>query len=642
MTSCSTEVTTSTFAREFDASSRVWKNLASNGTRCERKSKKIREQKSQKKLLCYISFTSFNSRVVTTLDFCMTALEQLRSWAVFAIFPTDESQREKYVSFVEQRYACVIEPLRQFVDVLHDSEVKVGHVTSTTLSRDSRRSSPVTSVATGLPPDISIQRGNRFKNSLESPRLGYPQKVSVLQNSYDGNGVDIHDMETAQEYEIHQKHERDATQESSSPLRDEIHEISRRYSEEGTEIRNCVFEQLQQCKEHREILFKWGQASLSSLGEILDEALADELYFMVRSKTTRILSTISIFEETADKIEKQLSIHFVSNPHSGSASERGTASTAVTSPVVTSESNVSSDKRGRRSATHSHKRTKSESLNGNATVGYDKKSPDPKPSSEPNFSKSLTSSNHMTHRQRLRERHYADVTAKSQQNNRCLNKVAQPQQVPYKPYRKYPGYDNFEASKQNTSTGTGEIIPLSTADGASERLEFDMYDLDLRIDIPQRESPTGSEGNELEELLLSWSMNSGSGGAPTHESGSPGKMHKSNGFTAAAAAGGKAGKSTTAAAAGSRKTQQQQQQLRNSPLHCESKFMPMTSPDSNADRHSDVSSCTPRSNSTPEPPLSPRPRALVKHPKIMKDKLHSMALPSKFPGVGSNRFSASW
>ena len=507
----------------------------------------------------------------------MTALEQLRSWAVFAIFPTDESQREKYVSFVEQRYACVIEPLRQFVDVLHDAEVKVDHMTSTTLTRDSRRSSPVTSVATGLPPDISIQRGNRFKNSLESPRLGYPQKVPVLQNSYDEKDVDIQDMETAEEYEIRPKRERDETQESSSPLRDEIHEISRRFSEEGTDIRNRVFEQLQQCKEHREILFKWGQASLSSLGEILDEALADELYFMVRSKTTRILSTISIFEETADKIEKQLSIHFVSNPHSGSASERGTASTAVTS-AVTSQPNASTEKRGRRSAKNSHKRTKSESLNGNATVVCDKKSPDLKPSSEPNFSKSLASSNHMTHRQRLRERHYADVTAKSQQNNRCLNKVAQPQQAPYKPYRKYPGYDNFDASKQNTSTGTGEIIPLSATDGANERLEFDMYDLDLRIDIPQRESPTGSEGNELEELLLSWSMNSGSGGAATHESGSPEKSRKSNGFTAAAAAGSKAGKSTTAAAAGSRKTQQQ---LQNSPLHGDSKFMPMTSPDSN-------------------------------------------------------------
>ena len=562
----------------------------------------------------------------------MTALEQLRSWAVFAIFPTDESQREKYVSFVEQRYNCVIQPLRQFVDILNRNEVKSdhmtepNHVTSTTSADSSSRRSA--NFTTGLSPDISIQRGNRFKNSIESPRLGYPQKVAPLRHSNEENDIEIEDMETAQEYEIRPKHgsEKASQNTESSPcLRDQIHAISLQYSEEGTNIRNSVFEQLQECKEHTEILFKWGKASLSSLREILDEALADELYFMVRGKTTRILSTISIFEETADKIEKQLSIHFVGSHHSGSASERGTASTKTT-PVVTSKSNVLPEQR-RRPVTNGHRRNKSETVNGGAIINERKPL-----NSDQGIPSSAPSTNHVSPLQRMRERHRNDVTAKPQ-INRCLNKVAQPQQVPSKPYKnssKYPGRDNFgQKPSKTSSTGPGEIVRVSSVDGATDnRLEFDMYDLDLRIDIPQRESPTGSEGNELEDLLLSWSMNSGANGSESPTSGKFGQ--KSN-----SAAGGK-NKTSAAAAANSRKTQQQQQ-----PLPGDSKFFSTTSPDFN-DRQSDVSSCTPRSNSTPEPPVSPRPRALVKHPKIMKDKLHSMALPSKFPGMGANRFSASW
>lgn len=42
----------------------------------------------------------------------------MKNWAVFAIFPQDEQQSDKYVGFVEQRYQCIIGPLRMFVNAI--------------------------------------------------------------------------------------------------------------------------------------------------------------------------------------------------------------------------------------------------------------------------------------------------------------------------------------------------------------------------------------------------------------------------------------------------------------------------------------------------------------------------------------------
>ena len=41
--------------------------------------------------------------------------------------------------------------------------------------------------------------------------------------------------------------------------------------------------------------------------------------------------------------------------------------------------------------------------------------------------------------------------------------------------------------------------------------------------------------------------------------------------------------------------------------------------------------------SSPEPPVSPRPKGLANHPRILKDKLHNFSLPSRF-----TKYHESW
>ena len=455
-------------------------------------------------------------RVVATLEFCMTALEQLRSWAVFAIFPTDENQKDKYVQFVEQRYKCVMEPLRLFLTAIERSKalsepMRTRRTTPRDRSYEKTRDSSQTARdhmtsprdlrtrhRSGLGADISIQKGNRFKTQPESPRLGYRQSAQCLEPADDD--VIVEDVPSPAEM----------TGAAGTPLREEVHRLAKQYHEEGNSIRDAVMTRLVRCRKDTQTLYKWGQASLLDLHELLDEALADELYFMVRSKMTRILATIGVFEEAAEQIERTLSTHFqkpgAAAAGAGSMSERGTSSTSK-----------------------SPSRTASDS---------------PSPLSPP-----------------VREKHTNAVKAER---------------------------DASVPSMNSTSAAVAAANRMAPSDGASNPSNsgrFDnLSDLDLRIEIPpRRDSPTGSEGNELEDLLLAWSFNGNS---------SLGHVR-----LASAASG-----------------------------------------DVSSGRQSEAS--TPRS--TPEPPLSPRPRALVKHPKIMKDKLQSMALPSKFPGITPNRFSASW
>lgn len=99
--------------------------------------------------------------------------------------------------------------------------------------------------------------------------------------------------------------------------------MSQEYLEEGASIKEAVMERLHKCRKDTRTLYRWGQASLLDLHDIVDESLADELYFMVRGKMARILSTISIFEEAAEQIEKNLSSHFPNGPHNATNTNNG-------------------------------------------------------------------------------------------------------------------------------------------------------------------------------------------------------------------------------------------------------------------------------------------------------------------------------
>ena len=44
---------------------------------------------------CMERYQTREQRVISTLNFCMTALEQLQSWALFAIFPLDEQSSDR-------------------------------------------------------------------------------------------------------------------------------------------------------------------------------------------------------------------------------------------------------------------------------------------------------------------------------------------------------------------------------------------------------------------------------------------------------------------------------------------------------------------------------------------------------------------
>ena len=51
---------------------------------------RTRRRLDQEKVKCMHRYEAREQRVLKTLNYCITALERLESWAVFAIFPIDE------------------------------------------------------------------------------------------------------------------------------------------------------------------------------------------------------------------------------------------------------------------------------------------------------------------------------------------------------------------------------------------------------------------------------------------------------------------------------------------------------------------------------------------------------------------------
>lgn len=419
------------------------------------------------------------------MNFCTTALDQLKNWAVFAIFPQDEQQSDKYVDFVDQRYHCVIGPLRIFLNAIE---------------RDIKQNTSCTLKQRQLPRDVSFERAQEQLRRGGSPQLspsavgpgdtlpgggmsresdismqavattgatgaGRPRGLRLTQSARLKRQGSLDSPTSMVSPSNPQQHQTENGNISQNSLKDKINQMSEQYMQEGSEIKQAVMERLQKCRKDSKTLYRWAQASLLDLHDIIDESLADELYFMVRGKMARILSTISIFEEAADQIERNLSTHFPNGPP----------------------------------------------MQGGGVTGG-------------NIDEII--SNH--------------------------------------PER--------DSNMEQREDGAMLEVP-----------EEDEEELDLRIEIPERDSPDDSTGRSLEDLRLSWSYGSGRAAVGT--------------------------------------------------IH-----MAAEKPDIETGRQSENS--TPRSGSTPEPPISPRPRALANHPKIIK--LQSMTLPSKFGHVNSNRYSTAW
>src|SRR6218665_219046 len=87
---------------------------------------RTRRKFEELKETCMERYVSREQRVVVTLNFCMTALERLEGWALFAIFPTDELDGEKYLYFVQKRFQCVASQLRGFdVALKRNQQVRI-------------------------------------------------------------------------------------------------------------------------------------------------------------------------------------------------------------------------------------------------------------------------------------------------------------------------------------------------------------------------------------------------------------------------------------------------------------------------------------------------------------------------------------
>ena len=60
---------------------------------------RTRRRLDQEKVKCMQRYEAREQRVLKTLNYCLTALERLESWAVFAIFPIDEIRSaDRYIS----------------------------------------------------------------------------------------------------------------------------------------------------------------------------------------------------------------------------------------------------------------------------------------------------------------------------------------------------------------------------------------------------------------------------------------------------------------------------------------------------------------------------------------------------------------
>ncbi len=180
---------------------------------------------------------------------------ELRDSAFVALCPQGAGVSEGYLSVVEYKYKCIIDPLRTLYQSMFHCDPPTGE--NGLESED--RSSDQESVADSLPA-----------------------------------GADAASLQ----------HENNS--EDENDLRNVISNMTMRYIIEGRTIRDEIEKQLAKNKKDINIMYRWGQASLMDLHDLLDETLADELYYSVRGKMARILCSMSEVEETADKIEKTL------------------------------------------------------------------------------------------------------------------------------------------------------------------------------------------------------------------------------------------------------------------------------------------------------------------------------------------------
>ncbi len=208
----------------------------------------------------------FTLQVLNTIGFCVTTLEQLQNWATFAIFPQDEGHSEKYINFVEFKYQCIIEPLRNLYSAIFHSD----------------------------PPQVGTPP-NEAGDDLEINSRSQDQE-SVVDSL--PAGADARSLQNSRHSDL----DRD--------LKDQVEHMTRKYIYEGHMIHDEIVKRLSKNRKDIRILYRWGQASLFDLHDLLDDTLADELYFSVRGKMARILCSMSEVEETADKIEKTLVSQF--------------------------------------------------------------------------------------------------------------------------------------------------------------------------------------------------------------------------------------------------------------------------------------------------------------------------------------------
>ncbi|KAK2158249.1 hypothetical protein LSH36_174g06048 [Paralvinella palmiformis] len=293
---------------------------------------RVRKKFQKLEETCMERYQAREHRVISTLDFCMTALEQLQKWALFAIFPLDEQNSDKYLAFVEQRFRCVVNPLRLFLNALHREQSPTGVGPGIPLAngrksprsprtsleqslRDSGRGSPIFG-------EFRLDRPREWPEKNQPTACASARDSQALSNSFNASGSSSGGSASGSSHDSglfltsaasdHGSNGNNVGKQRETPLRDRISSMSAQYIEEGESVRRSVAGKLEKCRRDMRIIYRWGQASLVDLNDVLDDSLSDELYFLVRGKMQRILSDLSAFEEAADQIDKNLSHYFQS------------------------------------------------------------------------------------------------------------------------------------------------------------------------------------------------------------------------------------------------------------------------------------------------------------------------------------------
>ena len=188
-------------------------------------------------------FEARQASILRILRFCISGLEQLQEWALFAIFPLDESNGDAYLQFVQHRFQCISGPLKSFID-----------------PSASTKPPTFTMSANGMTKEQDIQFDDNV-NFSAVPGDTIEEKIRHIANTHMADAFDIKEKV--------------------------IHEV-------------------QMCKRGIRVVYRWCQASLVDLGDVIDDVMADELFYLTRGKLTRLLSAISMFEEASVEIDKNL------------------------------------------------------------------------------------------------------------------------------------------------------------------------------------------------------------------------------------------------------------------------------------------------------------------------------------------------